>query len=306
MAAEVEVEVGAPTRLHRSFRLHRFGHLDPTLRVDDRGLVQALHTPAGPAVLEIRALDLDPSRGATRFRVRGHGPGGPAVVARAPAILGADDDPSHLIPRCEPMRRLVRSAPGLRLVRAASPLAMLLNLILQQRVAWRDAARAHLLLVRRFGTPIERGLVLPPSPATWASLPIAELAAVDVERKRADTLREVARLFGHLHRWVEGPTEDAKKKLHSIPGIGVWTVEGFAGFAMADPDALPLGDYDLPHRMSSALGGPPRSSDAEMVARLEPYRGQRWRIVRLVEESGVRLVRYAPRRGSGRPREVEP
>ena len=47
--------------------------------------------------------------------------------------------------------------------------------------------------------------------------------------------------------------------------------------ALGDSDAVPVGDYHLPHAIGYALEGTPRSSDERMLELLDPYRGQRTR-----------------------------
>jgi 3-methyladenine DNA glycosylase/8-oxoguanine DNA glycosylase len=63
--------------------------------------------------------------------------------------------------------------------------------------------------------------------------------------------------------------------------------------ALGDPDAVSVGDFHLPNLVSFALAGEPRGTDARMLELLEPYRGQRGRVIRLLEASGI----WPPARG---------
>jgi 3-methyladenine DNA glycosylase/8-oxoguanine DNA glycosylase len=65
--------------------------------------------------------------------------------------------------------------------------------------------------------------------------------------------------------------------------------------AWGDPDAISIGDYHIPNLVAWALAGEPRADDARMLELLEPYRGQRGRVQRLLEVSGLRAPRYGPR-----------
>jgi hypothetical protein len=56
-----------------------------------------------------------------------------------------------------------------------------------------------------------------------------------------------------------------------------------------------VGDFHIPNLVSWALAGEPRGSDARMLELLEPYRGRRALVVRLLELSGMRAPRYGPR-----------
>jgi 3-methyladenine DNA glycosylase/8-oxoguanine DNA glycosylase len=62
---------------------------------------------------------------------------------------------------------------------------------------------------------------------------------------------------------------------------------------LGDPDAVLLGDLHLPSTVSWALAREPRGDDARMLELLEPWRGHRGRVVRLIRSAG----RSAPRRG---------
>lgn len=56
-----------------------------------------------------------------------------------------------------------------------------------------------------------------------------------------------------------------------------------------------MGDYHLPDTEAWALAGEPRADDARMLELLEPYRGQRARVQRLLEVGRVAAPRYGPR-----------
>jgi hypothetical protein len=56
-----------------------------------------------------------------------------------------------------------------------------------------------------------------------------------------------------------------------------------------------VGDFHLPNLVAFALAREPRADDARMLELLEPYRGHRARVIRLLELSGIRAPRYGPR-----------
>jgi 3-methyladenine DNA glycosylase/8-oxoguanine DNA glycosylase len=91
------------------------------------------------------------------------------------------------------------------------------------------------------------------------------------------------------------PIADATRRLCAIPGIGQWTAAEVAGVAFGDPDAVSLGDYGLPHLVSYALAGEPRGTDERMLELLEPYRGNRGRVLRLLSAGGIDAPRRGPR-----------
>ena len=87
----------------------------------------------------------------------------------------------------------------------------------------------------------------------------------------------------------------AHDRLRSIPGIGEWSIAEAALVALGDPDAVSVGDYHLKNHVAFALRGRPRGDDAEMLEVLEPFRGQRGRVCRLIVLAGPGAPRYGPR-----------
>ena len=66
--------------------------------------------------------------------------------------------------------------------------------------------------------------------------------------------------------------------------------------ALGDADAVPVGDYHLPHSIGYALEGTPRSTDGRMLELLEPYRGHRARVIRLITAAGIAAPKFGPRK----------
>ncbi len=91
--------------------------------------------------------------------------------------------------------------------------------------------------------------------------------------------------------------EDAYRLLLAIPGVGPWTAGEVGRAALGDPDAVSVGDYHLPSLVAWLLAGERRADDARMLELLEPYRGQRGRVIRLLEAAGT----WPPRRGPRMP-----
>ena len=83
--------------------------------------------------------------------------------------------------------------------------------------------------------------------------------------------------------------------LRAIPGIGPWTAADVLRVAWGAPDAVSIGDFHIPNLVAWALAGEARADDARMLELLEPYWGQRGRVQRLLEASGVRIPRFGPR-----------
>lgn len=88
---------------------------------------------------------------------------------------------------------------------------------------------------------------------------------------------------------------EATTRLIAFPGIGAWTASQVVQVALGDADAVVTGDYNLPHLVSWNLAGEPRGTDGRMLELLEPYRGHRARVVRLLKAGGETPPRYGPK-----------
>jgi 3-methyladenine DNA glycosylase/8-oxoguanine DNA glycosylase len=64
--------------------------------------------------------------------------------------------------------------------------------------------------------------------------------------------------------------------------------------ALGDADAVSVGDFHLAKLVGWALVGEPVDDDT-MLELLEPYRGHRYRAVRMVELAGLHPPRRGPR-----------
>jgi 3-methyladenine DNA glycosylase/8-oxoguanine DNA glycosylase len=100
-------------------------------------------------------------------------------------------------------------------------------------------------------------------------------------------VRAVCARAASLEALAALPPEDARHRLEAIPGVGPWTSAEVARLSFGDPDAVSVGDYHLPNIVSWALAGEPRGTDERMLELLEPYRGQRGRVQRLLEASQI-------------------
>jgi 3-methyladenine DNA glycosylase/8-oxoguanine DNA glycosylase len=116
-----------------------------------------------------------------------------------------------------------------------------------------------------------------------------------IEQKRARPLVEVARHPAKLFEWADAPSDAVTRKLGLIPGIGPWTIGSVLGPALGDADAVATGDYHFPHAIAWALAGEARGDDARMLELLEPYRGQRGRVLAAVIRTFGGAPKFGPR-----------
>ena len=301
--AEAVVQMAPPYRLAVTLATHRRGTGDPAFRIEQSGAVWVATRRASGAV----TLFLQPVVGGVR--VRGWGPGATEAVSEAGALLGADDDPAALVPVHPAVIEGARRGCGLRIGRSGAVFEALLPAILEQKITGDEARRTYRALIRVHGedAPGPPGLRLPPAPNVLASLPYHAFHPLGLERRRAELVRAVAREAPRLERLAvvvssatPGPPRDvalawAYAALRAVPGIGPWTAAEVGFRAFGDPDAISVGDFHIPNMICWALAGEPHGTDERMLELLEPYRGQRARVARLLERTGARAPRYGPR-----------
>jgi 3-methyladenine DNA glycosylase/8-oxoguanine DNA glycosylase len=292
---DLQVRLPRPARyeLVRTLSPLRHGAGDPTIRLETGLARRATRTPDGPATIEVVDTGED-------LVVRAWGPGAGWAVERAPGLLGLNDDPAAL-DALQPPHRLVaelaRRFAGVRIPRTNRVVEALVPAVLEQKVTGEEARRVYRALIRAHGEPAPGpfGLRLQPTPERLAGLPYHAYHPLGLERRRAETLRRIGVFADRLEAVVTLPIEEAYRRLGAVVGVGPWTVAEVARDALGDPDAVSVGDFHLPNLVAFALAGEARADDARMLELLEPYRGQRGRVVRLLETSGVEAPRRGPR-----------
>jgi 3-methyladenine DNA glycosylase/8-oxoguanine DNA glycosylase len=289
--ATLEMTLDGPLDLIASLGPLVRGNGDRTIRLTSRRAWLATRTPAGAATLGLTVT----GRGLT---AEAWGPGAERVLERVPQLFGPGTE--RLVDAADPrVAGLARRRPGVRVLRTGAVLESLVPAILEQKVTGTEAHRAWQALVRRYGEPApgpqELGLRAMPAPATLAALPYWTYHEFGVERRRADLIRAIAGRATTFEAIVELPFDEGYRRLRAVPGIGPWTAAEIGVRALGDVDAVSVGDFHLPHLVAFALAGEPRATDSRMLELLEPYRGRRALVVRLLELSGVRAPRYGPR-----------
>jgi 3-methyladenine DNA glycosylase/8-oxoguanine DNA glycosylase len=281
-----------PLDLRRTLAPLGRGSADRTIRLAPGRVWRATRTADGPASVAI-------TQGVDEVVAEAWGPGADRALAAIPELLGLTDAPEPPLAGHPTVAALARRFPGVRIPRSRAVLESLVPAILEQKVIGEEARRALVGLTRRYGEPApgpsEWGLRLPPSPETLAGLPYYDFHPFGVERRRAELIRRVAARAAWFEAIVDLPFDAAYARLTAVPGIGPWTAAEVGVRALGDPDAVSVGDFHLPNLVAFALAGEPRGTDARMLELLEPYRGRRALVVRLLELSGIAAPRYGPR-----------
>lgn len=219
------------------------------------------------------------------------------MVAAAPSLVGLGDRPEALEPRHRIVGELKRQLRGLRIGRSGAVVEALIPAVIEQKVTSLEAWRAYAALVHAHGEPAPGpgNLHLPPHPAHLARLPYHAYHRLGLERRRAETIMRVCTHAERLEEILDMSPADAARRLTAVAGVGPWTAGEVLQTALGDPDAVSIGDYHLPTLVAWSLAGEPRGDDARMLDLLEPYRGQRGRVVRLLEAGTGWRPRRAPR-----------
>ena len=292
-AIESDWRPGRPVDVRTTLGSLRRGTGDPAHRVDQDGTFWwAAATPLGPGTLALRSIR-------DGVRASAWGDGAAWLVDGVPELLGANDDWSTLdLSRHPLLDRTLRGLPGLRLARTRLVFGSLLPAVLEQRVTGHEARRAWRGLLHRVGTAApgpRAGLRVPPPPAAVLDVPTWDWHRLGVDITRQRAIRAAATVAPRLEECVGLSTADALARLRVVPGVGEWTAAETLQRALGDPDTVSVGDFHIHDLVVYALTGRPRGDDVEMLRLLEPWAGQRQRVVRLIELSPATKPRFGPR-----------
>lgn len=269
----------------------RNGRSDPTTRLGPGEFRRATFTPTGPATIRLRwhGEQLD---------AQAWGPGADHLLARADEMVGRRDEPFTFVDAHPAVMHAQHHHPHLRLGASRSLYHDLLPTIIAQRITGGEAIAQWRRLCWKLGAPAPgpfKDLRLPPDPDRLARAPSWWFHPLGIERSRAETLVTVARHATRLHEWAMLPPAELARCLHLLRGVGEWTIGTVLASSSGEPDAVAVGDYHLKNIVSYALAGEPRGTDERMLELLEPYRGQRGRVVRLLTLDGHRAPAFGPR-----------
>ncbi len=301
-AAPVWTEIEAPRSLRRTLSIHRMGWGDPTTRLADGRFVRATITPDGPGTLVIR-WDRDPAGvDECGLDAEAWGPGAAWLLQQVDGLVGTADRAGVFENAHPAVERALRVTRGGRIGASGMLFHHLLPTIIAQRITGGEAVRQWAKLCYELGEPapgpdeLVASMRLPPSPDSLTRRPAWWFHPLGIETKRARPLTEVARHADKLWRWTDAGTATTAEKLALIPGVGVWTIGSTLGPVLGDPDAVPVGDYHHPNTVAWALADEPRADDDRMLELLEPYRGQRGRVLWALTSAAGPAPKFGPRR----------
>lgn len=295
---DAQAEWAAPYRVDLRAVLGTWmrGSADPTIRlVGDGSAWRTSRTPDGPVTLRLSLAD-------GTVCAEAWGPGAAWQVAAVPDLLGAGDDPAgfpaDLLPeQLAPAWR--RLAQRWRVPRSRRVVETLVMVVLEQKVTGVQSRAAWRALLAEHGEPApgpapDRMRVIP-APDVIRRVPSWQWHRWGVGPRQSDTMMRAMEVEGRLEQCADLPHQEARARLGAVPGIGPWTVAEVAQRALGDADAVSFGDYHLAQQVGYVFTGERDGTDEQMAALLEPYRGHRYRVQRLVEVCGISRPARGPR-----------
>jgi 3-methyladenine DNA glycosylase/8-oxoguanine DNA glycosylase len=278
--------------VRRAVAYQQRGAHDPS-QLEDAGVIwRATRTPAGVATLALRV-----ERG--RVRAAAWGPGAEWALDQLPGLCGADDVTDGFDASRHPLIAEVHHRhPGLRIGRTDRVFDALVSAVFEQKVTGLQAFGAWRMILTWYGErapgPTPRPMFAPP--ADWHLIPSWAWHRAGLEPPQSRTVTTSARRRASVERAADAAAdgEARDRVLTSLPGVGLWTSAETRIRAYGDPDAVSVGDYHVAHEVGYALTGH-RVDDDGMLELLEPWRGHRQRVIRLIGASGVREPRRGPR-----------
>ncbi len=227
------------------------------------------------------------------------GPGAGWCLETLPDLLGARDNRADFVPGLDLLDRLHRTFDGWRLTYTGLVFESLVPAIFEQKVTGGEAFASYRRLLRQVGEPApgpgsELDLVVPPDPRAWLDVPVWDFHLAGLGPERRDALLAAARVAPLLERSGSAGPAALDTALRAVRGIGVWTSAEVRQRALADADAVSIGDAHIPHLVGFALTGR-RTDDEGMLRLLARWRGHRYRITQLLAMGGVSAPRFGPR-----------
>lgn len=250
-----------------------------------RGVVRRAEPgPQGPLVYEA-------AQAGDQVTVSIWGPAATVPHARAAALdaargwIGMHDRPPDLADLTADhaaLHRAARRIGTVRLSRLPRVQEAVGRAILGQLVQGTEARRSTAQLAALRGTPTAGDLWSWPTATALGRTPAHAMRRCGISLRGAIAIHHCAMDDPQLER-VRDDSSMLDRRLRAVPGVGPWT-SAETRFALGDPDAVSVGDLNLPDIVGHALAGATGDActDELMLELLEPYRGQRGRVIRLV------------------------
>jgi AraC family transcriptional regulator of adaptative response / DNA-3-methyladenine glycosylase II len=206
------------------------------------------------------------------------------LLARVRRLFDLDANPRIIeehLSRDPRLRPIVRRQAGLRVPGAFDDFELALRAVLGQQVsvkaastlfgrcatAFGEPASGEFAVVKPVDMPHEQLKFFAPTAERLAGAKLRELIALGLTKKRAETIRALARTIadGELKLEPGVDIDETIQSLQALPGIGAWTAHYIAMRALGYPDAFPHADLGLMKALGLRKAG-------DILAAAEPWR----------------------------------
>ena len=224
-------------------------------------LRRSFRSGSSSSCIEIRAVEGEP-----RLELKVWGQTSSEIRPLAARVLDLDTNPNEIKAKLGgdlTVGPLLDCWPGIRLPGAWDGFEMGVRAILGQQVSVKAAHTLAGRIVAQFGhpylSPFPSVTKLFPLAEEMAQVPIEDLAAVGITRKRAETLH-------HFAEWSSLKAED-RGPLLDLPGIGPWTESYLRMRGNSDRNAFPAGDLGIQKALGIQGLGPVKAArEAERLS----------------------------------------
>jgi AraC family transcriptional regulator of adaptative response / DNA-3-methyladenine glycosylase II len=210
-------------------------------------------------------------------------PAGSAIEAHriTVGLLGLDQDAAAFarLARRLGFARLVAHAPGLRISLTPSTFDGLLWAIIGQQINFSFACRLKRRLLELCGTPLDDGMIAPPTAAEVARLDETQLLPLQFSRQKAGYLLATARLIAEgrldLSALRHGSATRAERTLLAVRGLGPWSVNYLMMRSLGFADCVPLGDTGVTSGLLALMHldeRPDGDATRRLMSVFSPYR----------------------------------
>lgn len=185
------------------------------------------------------------------------------LLARLRCLFDLDANPlaiDEYLARDPRLRPGVVRRPGLRVPGAFDGFELALRAVLGQQVSVKGATTLYGRFAQAYSEPVVTPFPLlslaGPTAERIAAAEVAQIAALGLPRRRAETVLALARAVACEGLQLEpgAPLDATIKQLRALPGIGDWTAQYVAMRALRHADAFPASDLGLLHALGVSKG----------------------------------------------------
>jgi DNA-3-methyladenine glycosylase II len=176
--------------------------------------------------------------------------------------------------RDQALAPIVKRLRGLKPFRPPDLFQMMVTAITEQQISLAAAGSIRERVVQRYGTSIE-GMPVFPRPRDIAALRLEELRACGLSQRKAEYIRDLARMMERgeidVEGWEELPDDELMSLMSSYRGFGEWTAAYIMLRGLGRVDIIPAADIGIRSLVGIYFGDGGRPTAGEVKRILEPW-----------------------------------